>query len=195
MINKLIFATNNPNKLEEVQKMLGSRYQIISMAEAGIDEDIPENEATLEGNAQVKSDYIYQKLKLPVIADDTGLEVDYLNGAPGVHSARYAGADKDPEANMRKLLSALTLIKNRKAQFRTVICLRANEQTHYFEGVVHGSILQEKQGAAGFGYDPIFKPDGFQLSFAQMPMQVKNRISHRGLAIHKLAAFLLRNKF
>jgi XTP/dITP diphosphohydrolase len=195
MINKLIFATNNPNKLEEVQKMLGSRYQIISMAEAGIDEDIPENEATLEGNARVKADYIYQKLKLPVIADDTGLEVDYLNGAPGVHSARYAGVDKDPEANMRKLLSALTLIKNRKAQFRTVICLRANEQTHYFEGVVHGSILQEKQGAAGFGYDPIFKPDGFQLSFAQMPMQVKNRISHRGRAIHKLAAFLLRNKF
>ncbi|MGD9991925.1 MAG: RdgB/HAM1 family non-canonical purine NTP pyrophosphatase [Salinivirgaceae bacterium] len=195
MINKLIFATNNPNKLEEVQKMLGSRYQIVSMAEAGIDEDIPENEATLEGNALAKADYIYQKLKLPVIADDTGLEVDYLNGAPGVHSARFAGADKDPEANMRKLLSALTLIKNRKAQFRTVICLRANEQTHYFEGVVHGSILQEKQGAAGFGYDPIFKPDGFQLSFAQMPMQVKNRISHRGRAIHKLTAFLLRNKF
>lgn len=194
MIKKLIFATNNPNKLEEVQKILGSRYQIIGMAEAGINEDIPENEATLEGNALAKAEYLYQKLKQPVIADDTGLEVDYLNGAPGVHSARYAGEDKNSEENMRKVLSSLWLIKNRKAQFRTVICLRLAEQTHYFEGVVHGTILHDKQGDSGFGYDPIFKPDGFQLSFAQMPLTVKNRISHRGRAVQKLTAFLLRNK-
>lgn len=191
MKRKLVFATNNAHKLEEVSAIIDSRFKIHSLAEIGCHEDIPETAHTLEGNALLKARYIYEKYGYDCFSDDTGLEVDALNGAPGVRSARYAGEEKDAQANMRKLLSELKAKSNRNARFRTVVALILNGEEFLFDGVVEGKILEEKRGDGGFGYDPIFVPDGFDETFAQLDAEVKNDISHRGKAIRKLAEFLL----
>ena len=188
---KLLFATNNKHKISEVQQLLDGRFNIVSPAELGCTDDIPENEVTLEGNALAKARYIRKKFGLACFADDTGLEVEALNGAPGVYSARYAGEGKSFEDNNTKLLAELQGETNRKAQFRCVIALITDDgEEHLFEGIVKGEILTERTGTGGFGYDPIFSPDGYDCSFAQMTMDEKNRISHRGLAISKLVEFL-----
>lgn len=191
MKRKLVFATNNAHKLKEVSAIIDSRFEIHSLAEIGCHEDIPETAHTLEGNALLKARYIYEKYGYDCFSDDTGLEVDALNGAPGVRSARYAGEEKDAQANMRKLLSELKAKSNRNARFRTVVALILNGEEFLFDGVVEGKILEEKRGDGGFGYDPIFVPDGFDETFAQLDAEVKNDISHRGKAIRKLAEFLL----
>lgn len=188
---KLVFATNNRHKLQEIQHLLGNSIELLSLSEVGCFEDIPENQDTLEGNAAEKSFYIYNKLGMNCFADDTGLEIEALNGEPGVFSARYAGEEKSAENNMNKVLAKMTKIKNRKARFRTVISLVIDGLEFQFEGVVDGQILEEKRGTTGFGYDPIFKPDGLPLSFAEMSMKEKNKISHRGRAVAKLVDFLL----
>lgn len=187
---ELIFATNNRHKAEEIQQMVPESIKVLTLEDVGIDEEIPEQQDTLEGNASDKSRYIYNRLSKNCFADDTGLEVDALEGAPGVYSARYAGSDKDPEANMDKLLEQLKDEDNRRARFRTVISLILDGEELFFEGVVEGHILREKRGDEGFGYDPIFMPEGSSLTFAQMPMATKNRISHRSRAIKKLANYL-----
>lgn len=189
-MDKLIFATNNSHKLHEVKQLLKNQFDVIGMEEAGFTDDIPENEPTLEGNARAKARYIYEKLKVNVFADDTGLEIDVLNGEPGVYSARYAGPAKSSEANMLLVLNKLQHQENRKARFRTAICLIYQDKEYLFEGIVTGQILHTKKGDAGFGYDPIFQPDEYNLSFAEMPLDEKNKISHRGRAIQKLVAFL-----
>jgi XTP/dITP diphosphohydrolase len=187
---ELIFATNNRHKAEEIQQMLPASISVLTLEDVGVDEEIPEQQDTLEGNASDKSRYIYKRLSKNCFADDTGLEVDALEGAPGVYSARYAGSDKDPEANMDKLLEQLKDEDNRRARFRTVISLILDGEELFFEGVVEGHILREKRGDEGFGYDPVFMPEGSSLTFAQMPMATKNRISHRSRAIKKLANYL-----
>jgi XTP/dITP diphosphohydrolase len=186
----LVFATNNAHKLEEVKQILEGYFNVIGMTEAGFNDDIPENEPTLEGNARVKAKYMANQLKSHVFADDTGLEIEALNGEPGVISARYAGAGKKAEDNIQLVLEKLKGESDRKAQFRTVICLIFNEKEYLFEGIVKGTILTQKHGSSGFGYDPIFQPEGFTDSFAEMDMMVKNKISHRGLAIQKMVDFL-----
>lgn len=193
---KIVFATNNANKLREIREILGNEFEIVSLAELGCYEDIPETGATLEENAWQKADYINEHYgPLNVFADDTGLEVEALGGEPGVHSARYAeGTDHDSEANIRKLLAKLGNNNNRKARFRTVIALIINGERHTFEGEVQGKIGTEKHGTDGFGYDPIFLPEGSSQSFAEMGDEAKNRISHRGRAVRKLAAFLKERK-
>ncbi len=188
---KLVFATNNPHKLQEIKHLIGNSIELLSLGDINCSDDIPENQETLEGNASEKSFYIFNKYGLNCFADDTGLEIEALNGEPGVYSARYAGEDKSPENNMNLVLAKMVKIKNRKARFRTVISLVIDGHEIQFEGVVNGHILEEKRGTTGFGYDPIFKPDEFPLSFAQMPMDEKNKISHRGRAVKKLAAYLL----
>lgn len=193
---KIVFATNNTHKLQEIRDILGDKINIVSLKDIGCDVDIPETADTLEGNALQKAEYIYQHYHLSVFADDTGLEVEALNGAPGVHSARYAeGTDHDSEANMNKLLAQLGDNNNRKARFRTIIALIEIEEgkpvVHKFEGRVDGSIIREKQGSEGFGYDPIFMPDGYDKTFAQLGMDIKNNISHRARAVHQLADYLL----
>ncbi|RIH65596.1 non-canonical purine NTP diphosphatase [Mariniphaga sediminis] len=187
---ELVFATNNKHKLEELQAILGDHFKLLSLDDIGCLEEIPEEQPTLEGNASQKAFHVYQKYGYSCFADDTGLEIEALNGEPGVFSARYAGEDKNPEANMAKVLHKLTKIKNRKARFRTVISLIINGDEKQFEGIVDGEILEKKQGRAGFGYDPIFKPVGYDLSFAEMDMEEKNRISHRGRAVEKLVKYL-----
>ncbi|WP_372935068.1 non-canonical purine NTP diphosphatase [Mariniphaga sediminis] len=187
---ELVFATNNKHKLEELQAILGDHFKLLSLDDIGCLEEIPEEQPTLEGNASQKALHVYQKYGYSCFADDTGLEIEALNGEPGVFSARYAGEDKNPEANMAKVLHKLTKIKNRKARFRTVISLIINGDEKQFEGIVDGEILEKKQGRAGFGYDPIFKPVGYDLSFAEMDMEEKNRISHRGRAVEKLVKYL-----
>ena len=187
---KLVFATNNQHKLFEVQKLIGLKFQLISLSEAGFIGDIPENQATLEGNALEKARFIFEKLKSNCFADDTGLEVEILNGEPGVYSARYAGPDNNSENNISKLLLNLNNKINRKAQFRTVIALILNEKEFLFEGIVKGHIINEKKGNDGFGYDPIFIPEGYNETFAEMTINEKNKISHRAIAINKLADFL-----
>lgn len=189
-MRKIVFATNNEHKLFEVQKMVSSDFEIISLAASGINEEVPEDQLTLEGNATQKADYIYEKLNVDIFADDTGLEIDALKGEPGVFSARYAGADKDANANMNKVLEKLQGQNNRKARFRTVICLIFNGERHLFEGIVEGEILEKLAGEEGFGYDPIFKPTGYDLSFAEMPLNEKNKISHRAKAVEKLINYL-----
>ncbi|MGI6233043.1 MAG: non-canonical purine NTP diphosphatase [Prevotella sp.] len=193
---KIVFATNNANKLREIREILGNEFEIVSLAELGCYEDIPETGATLEENAWQKADYINEHYgPLNVFADDTGLEVEALGREPGVHSARYAeGTDHDSEANIRKLLAKLGNNNNRKARFRTVIALIINGERHTFEGEVQGKIGTEKHGTDGFGYDPIFLPEGSSQSFAEMGDEAKNRISHRGRAVRKLAAFLKERK-
>ena len=189
---KLIFATANRHKLEEVQAMLPEKIRITGLSDLGFTGDIPETEATLEGNALLKARYIRERYHLPCFADDTGLEVEALNGAPGVYSARYAGVEIPQElrakANMNKLLHELTGKTNRKARFRTVIAyIDADNRSHLFEGVVSGVIIEKAVGNEGFGYDPIFMPDGYDVTFAQMPLIEKNLISHRARAFQKFA--------
>lgn len=188
---KIVFATNNKHKLEEIEDILGKDFEIVSLAEIGCHEDIPETGLTLEENARQKSTYIVEHYNHDCFADDTGLEVDALNGEPGVHSARYAeGTDHDSEANMRKLLSKMSNVKERTARFRTVISLIINGVEHQFEGRVEGRIATEKHGKEGFGYDPIFIPKGYDKSFAELGEEVKNQISHRARAVKKLAEYL-----
>lgn len=188
---KLVFATNNAHKLSEVRAILGDAYEVLSLSELGVHEDIPETADTLEGNALMKAQYIHDHYGIDCFADDTGLEVKALGGEPGVHSARYAdnGPGHDSEANIDKLLTKLSGIDNRKARFRTIVALILNGETHLFEGEVRGTILNERQGKGGFGYDPIFMPDGFDLSFAQLGDE-KNVISHRAIALARLTSFL-----
>ena len=188
---KIVSATNNKHKLEEIKDILGKDFEIVSLAEIGCHEDIPETGLTLEENARQKSTYIVEHYNHDCFADDTGLEVDALNGEPGVHSARYAeGTDHDSEANMRKLLSKMSNVKDRTARFRTVISLIINGVEHQFEGRVEGRIATEKHGTEGFGYDPIFIPEGYDKSFAELGEEVKNQISHRARAVKKLAEYL-----
>ena len=188
---KIVFATNNLNKLSEVKKILGNRFQVMSLSEIGCNDDIPEKGQTLEDNAIIKAQWIYDKYHVNCFADDTGLEVDALGGAPGVYSARYAGgAGHDSEANMKKLLSELENTDNRKARFRTVIALIINGKITTFDGIVNGEITRGKRGGEGFGYDPIFQPDGFNKTFAELGVGIKNQISHRARAVQKLAEYL-----
>lgn len=187
---KLVFATNNKHKLEEMRAILGGKVELLSLADIDCHDDIPETADTLEGNALIKARYIYDKYGLPCFADDTGLEVDALDGAPGVYSARYAGENNDSEANMQKLLHNLTGKSVRSAQFRTVIALIIEGEEFLFDGIVRGSIAEERKGTAGFGYDPIFVPDGYEESFAQMASEQKNAISHRSRAASALNDFL-----
>lgn len=189
---KIVFATNNLNKLAEVQKMLPSSIELLTLKDINCSEEIEETESTLEGNAKLKANYITKTYGYNCFADDTGLEVDALNGAPGVYSARYAGKDNNAENNMHKLLSELDNSSDRIAQFRTVVTLNLNGNQFLFEGICKGEILKNKQGEKGFGYDPIFKPEGFNSSFAEMTSSVKNKISHRGIAIQKLVDFLIK---
>jgi XTP/dITP diphosphohydrolase len=191
-MKKIVFATNNKHKLDEIRKILGENFEIVSLKEIGCDIDIPETGNTLEVNALQKAEYVREHYGIDCFADDTGLEVDALNGQPGVHSARYAeGTDHDSNANMNKLLKELGNNNNRKARFRTVIALLLNGETHLFEGIVNGHIAYEKHGTEGFGYDPIFVPEGYEQSFAELGMDIKNHISHRARAVKKLADFLL----
>ncbi|MBN1985066.1 MAG: non-canonical purine NTP diphosphatase [Prolixibacteraceae bacterium] len=187
---KLVFATNNKHKLAELQAILGNHFQLLSLTDIGCNEEIPEEQPTLEGNARQKALYVFEKYNIPCFADDTGLEIEALNGAPGVYSARYAGENKNSDANMDKVLAEMTKIKNRNARFRTVISYISDGNEKQFEGVVKGKILTEKRGNSGFGYDPIFQPDGFDLTFAEMKLEDKNKISHRGRAVAKLVAYL-----
>lgn len=203
---KIVFATNNKNKLQEIRDILGERFEIVSLQDIGCHEDIPETGDTLQENALQKAMYVAEHYGLDCFADDTGLEVEALDGKPGVHSARYAeGTDHDSEANMRKLLRELQGKNNRKACFRTVIALLQHQKNqpkenventfaatelHYFEGRVDGSIAEEKRGDAGFGYDPLFIPNGYSQSFAELGETIKNHISHRAQAVEKLAEYL-----
>jgi len=188
---KIVFATNNAHKLAEIRQILGPGFEIVSLSDIGCHEDIPETADTLEGNALMKAKYVKEHYHIDCFADDTGLEVDALNGEPGVHSARYAeGTDHNSEANMQKLLHKLDGQTNRNAHFRTVIALIQGEGIHEFEGRVDGHIATEKSGTAGFGYDPIFVPDGYSQSFAELGDDIKNQISHRARATQKLAEFL-----
>lgn len=189
---KLVFATNNKNKLKEVQAML-TNFEIVSLAKINCFDDIPETADTLEGNAILKANYITEKFGYNCFADDTGLEVEALNNEPGVYSARYAGKDNNAEANMGKLIKELGNNSNRKAQFRTAVALNLEGKQYLFEGVCKGSILTSKQGGSGFGYDPIFMPNGFEKSFAEMDLKEKGAISHRGKAIQQLVTFLNKN--
>jgi XTP/dITP diphosphohydrolase len=187
----IVFATKNRHKIDEVQSILGERYTVICPEQLGFEGDIPENETTLEGNAFQKARFIHKMFNLPCFSDDTGLEVEALNGAPGVYSARYAGEGKNSEDNIAKLLDELSDSENRNARFRCVIAyIDPSGAEHLFEGIVNGKILYEKQGGDGFGYDPVFSPEGFHISFAQMSRIEKNLISHRGRAVSKFAAYL-----
>lgn len=190
-MKKIVFATNNKNKLREINQILSENFRILSLEDIGCFEDVPETQPTIEGNALQKVRYIKDKYSVDCFADDTGLEVDALNGAPGVYSARYAGDDKDSNANIEKLLFEIKDKENRKANFKTVIALSLNGKEYTFEGIVNGKISEEKYGSGGFGYDPVFFPEGYNESFAQMSPETKNKISHRGLAVQKLAEFLL----
>ncbi len=208
---KIVFATNNQHKLSEIRSILGESIEVLSLKDIGCDVDIPETGTTLEANALQKAQYIYDHYHMDVFADDTGLEVEALNGAPGVYSARYASlpdnpvksdsASHDSEANMTRLLYELQGKDNRKARFRTVIALiqkknvcpcgcTSIKEVHQFEGIVEGEIIQERRGGEGFGYDPIFQPDGYDQTFAELGMDIKNHISHRARAVAKLCEFL-----
>lgn len=188
---QLVFATNNLHKIKEVQIQLPETIKLLSLEEVGITEEIPETSTTIEGNALQKAQYVAQKWGYSCFADDTGLEVEALAGAPGVHSARYAGEQKRDSDNIRKLLHNLSDSDHRQAQFKTVIALVIGENQWLFEGICPGTITREPAGNHGFGYDPIFKPTGWEITFAQMSLQEKNQISHRGKAVQKLVQFLL----
>ena len=190
MERKFVFATNNAHKLEEVTAILGDRIELLSLKDINCHADIPETADTLEGNALQKARYIAGNYRTDCFADDTGLEVEALNGAPGVYSARYAGAGHDSEANMQKLLHDMEGMENRKAQFRTVFALINNGKEHLFEGIVKGEIIKTRRGTSGFGYDPIFIPEGYTQTFAEMGNELKNKISHRAVATDKLCKFL-----
>ena len=190
MKKKLVFATNNSHKLQEVSKILGDNLELVNLHDINCQEDIPETADTLEGNALLKARYIKEHYGYDCFADDTGLEVEALNNAPGVYSARYAGPGHDAQANMRKLLCEMEGKENRKARFRTVIALILDGKEYLFDGIINGVITAEKKGESGFGYDPIFMPDGYTQTFAELGDDIKNTISHRALAVHKLAEFL-----
>ena len=186
----LVFATHNSHKASEINNLLGGLYEIRELDAIGITEDIPENGDTLEANARQKARYVYDRTGLDVFADDTGLEVEALGGRPGVYTARYAGEECDSVKNMKRLLAELEGQSNRRARFRTVICLIIGGVEHLFEGIVNGTITNSFSGTEGFGYDPVFMPDGQNRTFAEMPLSEKNKISHRGLAVAKLVNFL-----
>lgn len=188
-MKKLVFATNNKHKIEEVSAMLSGKFELLSMKDIHCDTDIPETADTFEGNALIKARYIYENFAYDCFADDSGLEVEALGGKPGIYSARYAG-NHDSDLNMNKLLDELKDETNRNAQFRTVIALILNGETHIFEGIIKGTIATKKLGCGGFGYDPIFIPEGYEQSFAQLGADVKNKISHRAKAMEKLFDFL-----
>ena len=190
MKRKFVFATNNAHKLEEVTAILGNRIELLSLKDIHCYVDIPETADTLEGNALLKSSFIYRNYQLDCFADDTGLEVEALNGEPGVYSARYAGDGHNAKANMLKLLRSMEGIENRKAQFRTVFALIINGKEHLFEGTIKGEIIKGRRGNSGFGYDPIFVPEGYSQTFAEMGNELKNKISHRAIATNKLCKFL-----
>lgn len=187
---KILFATNNAHKLKEVQAVLGTTFELVTPHDCGVDEEIPEEQPTLEGNASQKAHYLHARTGLDCFADDTGLEVEALGGAPGVHSARYATDGHDFAANNRLLLRNLEGQTNRRARFRTVISLLLGGEEHLFEGVVQGRIIDHEQGSEGFGYDPLFIPDGYDRTFAQMTTEQKNAVSHRARAVRKLADYL-----
>lgn len=187
---KIVFASNNKNKINEISQQLPKTIEVVSLADIGCTEDIPETGQTIESNASIKANYVTEKYGLPCFADDTGLEVEALDGEPGVFSARYAGEDKNDNKNMALVLAKLDQESNRKARFKTVIALNINNEKHLFTGIVNGNITQEKIGTNGFGYDPIFAPEGFAETFAQMTIEQKNEISHRGKAVEQLVKYL-----
>jgi XTP/dITP diphosphohydrolase len=187
---KLIFASNNKNKIKEIQSLVPNTIQILSLEDIGCFDEIPETANTIEGNSVLKANYITEKYGFNCFADDSGLEVDALNGEPGVFSARYAGEPKNDEKNIEKVLIKLLHKTNRKANFKTVICLNLNDEQHLFTGIINGKIIKEKIGSNGFGYDPIFVPDGYSLTFAELSMEEKSEISHRGIAMKQLIKFL-----
>ena len=187
---KLVFATNNQHKLHEIQAIIGNNFELLSLRDIGCFDEIPEEQPTIEGNARQKAFYIFEKFGLACFADDTGLEIEALNGEPGVYSAMYAGDEKNAEANMNKVLKKMENASNRNARFKTVISLVINGNEKQFEGTTEGEILREKRGGLGFGYDPIFQPKGFNLTFAEMELDEKNKISHRGRAVQKLVQYL-----
>ena len=191
---QLVFASNNKHKIQEIQALVPTDFQILSLEDIGCFEEIPETADTIEGNAILKANYVTDNYGYPCFADDTGLEVDALLGAPGVYSARYAGEQKNAEDNTNKLLHELGYITNRKAQFKTVICLNINGTQQLFTGIINGKIIHEKKGLNGFGYDPIFVADGSDKTFAELSLQEKASISHRGIAVAQLLAFLTKNK-
>ncbi|UPZ13763.1 non-canonical purine NTP diphosphatase [Flavobacterium humidisoli] len=191
---KLVFASNNKNKIAEIQSMLPESIKILSLEDINCVEDIPETADTIEGNAILKADYVTQKYGYDCFADDTGLEVNALNGEPGVYSARYAGEQKNADDNMNKLLDALKNEENRSAQFKTVITLNLEGKQYLFTGIAKGNITQTKTGTNGFGYDPIFKPENFDETFAELPLETKNAIGHRGKAVQQLIDFLSTTK-
>ena len=196
MKKRLVFATNNAHKLEEIRAILGNSIEILSLADIHCHADIPETADTLEGNAREKSRYVYEHYGLDCFADDTGLEVESLGGAPGVYSARYAdGQGHDSQANMNKLLKEMEEKNDRKAQFRTIISLIEKGEERQFEGIVKGQITREKRGESGFGYDPIFQPDGYETTFAELGSDIKNRISHRARAVAALCDYLRKNNY
>jgi len=186
----LVFASANEHKVKEIRSILGKSFELASLRDVNIHEDIPENEPELEGNALEKARFVHRLTGRDVFADDTGLEIEELGGRPGVHSARFAGEAKDPSANIDKVLQLLGNSKNRKARFRTVIALIIDNKEYLFEGIVEGRIIGEKRGTSGFGYDPVFIPDGKELTFAEMDLSEKNSISHRARAFEKLRTFL-----
>ena len=190
MSHKFVFATNNQHKLDEVIEISEDRFEIVGLKNIDCNEDIPETQNTLEGNALQKARFVYEKYNVDCFADDTGLEVDALNGAPGVYSARYAGENKHPEDNIKKVLEELGESAYRTARFRTVVALIIDEKESFFEGVIEGKIISERKGEGGFGYDSIFVPDGLNATFAELPALVKNSISHRAIAMQKLFYFL-----
>ena len=187
---EIIFATNNPHKVKEIRNLLRKDITITSLADLGFQEEIPEPFHTLEENAAAKASFVYRKFHQNCFADDTALEVEALQGEPGVFSARYAGENKDAKANMLKLLERMKNINNRRARFRTVIAYMENGEVRFFEGTIYGTIIREPRGEEGFGYDPVFQPDGYSQTFAEMPLDEKNKISHRAIAMKALAAYL-----
>ncbi|HEY8930115.1 MAG TPA: non-canonical purine NTP diphosphatase [Mucilaginibacter sp.] len=189
-MHRLVFATNNAHKLQEVAAKIGDEIQLLTLNDIGCYDDIAETGVTFHENASIKSHYIFRNYKLDCFGDDSGLEIDALNGEPGVYSARYAGEHGNHAANIAKVLANLEGISNRKARFRTVISLIWNGREHFFEGTVEGTICHEMSGSEGFGYDPIFQPDGYDITFAEMSLKQKNSISHRAIAVEKLVEFL-----
>lgn len=187
---KLVFATQNHNKLREVQALLGDNFHLVDLTQLNFFDDIPETQPTISGNASQKAWFIYNKFNIDCFADDTGLEVDALNGAPGVYSARYAGPGRNAHDNLVKVLAELKGQKNRSARFKTVLALIINGQEYLFEGIVEGTILEQERGSDGFGYDPIFMPTGYDQTFAEMPLALKNTISHRGKAFSAMNDYL-----
>jgi XTP/dITP diphosphohydrolase len=193
-MQRLTLATNNRHKVDEISAVLGDDFEIMSLADIGCKEELPEEQETLEGNSLQKAEYVFKNYKVSCFADDTGLEVEALNGAPGVHSAHYAGAQRDSEANIDLLLKNLSGATNRKARFRTVITLVGEKGMRQFEGIVNGKILTERKGTGGFGYDSVFQPTRLNKTLAEMEMDEKNEISHRARAVQKLVGFLKKNK-